>query len=1509
MSASMQGGIIGAALGAFFGPAGAQVGWTIGSMVGPYILGPDGPDTINEGPRLTELKVLSSAYGVPIYKVYGAYRIAGNVIWSLPIAEVKHETSTSSGKGGGSTETQIKYSYEVTCAIAFCEGPVDEIRKIWVDSVLVWSYEPNDMNLAGTITSDNIVGNISIYTGTSDQDINWTMQSTNIDSPAYRNTVYIIVEKLQLEKFGNRIPNITAEIVRDADIQGFTYSETTAFDGTKSIVGTTDSFAYIRDTNTPGSTSELLKIDMATGETVWTQTDQILANDTADYCIAVTKGVPNNSVNYIEDTNSCPSQISEPGFSPAFYAAKIIVNYGSSDTLKHTMYTRYENDVNNVRMIFMFDFFQPSFLVEIPVDAVSSEYPQMSGGYPSFNVFWRETISGMYIVDRSNKVIVRIEAVWNTHDYSGKDYLFQQVQVMEQVVLPIEHSLNYQAGHLYEFDNILYIFTEYYLDSNKRAISRLDITTFAIIDTTVIDFGKAPSLRDQYIVTNIGITCIDYNRHIVLSIGDEIKIVEDTLWDSNYWGSVDYMTPGGLGISSNTGSLSFHSIKTVSDKITTTLEDVLIDLSVESGLTIKDFDYSAGSSQIVTGYLRNRTMSCRATVQPLLDLYNYNVFEKDFKIILEKVKSNSIVIIEEKDLIHNTLELTKPQELDLLKTITIKFANKVSDYQIGIQRASRVDTKAISRLDIDYAVVLSDSEAKNFAEKLLYLNWVGSTQLRFETYFDYKYLNPGDIITLDIFGNLTDIRLNTIQYTSTNTILCEAVFANNNIYSTYAEAQSTSENGGTQYTTNSPTYFDILDTSTLDNSLLYKEIVYGCLYSKNDNWGGGYIYTNTNDVFSMSGSIITNQFVGTSTNILGSGTTYTIDYINTINITTYNNVDLYSITKTDLTKGYNYIILGSEILQYQIATDNGNGTYTLSNLLRGRRGTEKYVDTHTSDELLYALTNNIIPINQSINTEERYYSNSFGLNITDNPSYIDKINTGQNLKPFKPVYIKFDNVGNDIKIKWHRRSRYISGYLKTLPIAEQIEQYKLRIYRNNDLLRTEYIDNDQYFIYTENMQILDDSVSTNFTVYINQVSKVYGDGEANSEIYNNLATLYENYVGTLIPYINMVMDDPIVDDFSYAFIQPNGTLLDENYWHSTVPDLKIEDNSVLITGGKYIRSMSKVFKLPTNLILYATIKQHDMSELNGNSYITIKSVDITFNVGYIDNVWKITGGYSDVSISSLENKEFSIRLKHWSTSSNYLEIALDIDNAGYVQTSEKLFYPYVRPATITYTANNMFFNFTNYIQTGDNIVKGYMVNKGSQGVPINIEGTLIHKQPAIDNASNYSTEFPTRATDSTNNRIYSYSNYSFLKTNASVLFFVSIGEYQATDIDFELYQIYFDRLYVDWVTKTLRFYTKNQDTGETIYINTGFDIVPGISYFIALTYKQTSDDTKTEFKIYINGDLINTYLIPSYSGGTTSVPLRIKENTYDNFYMSNFSIYESTLTQWKINRLYNLGAL
>jgi hypothetical protein len=97
-----------------------------------------------EGPRLADLRAQTSTYGNVIPKIYGTIRHAGNIIWATDIKEVRSDSTVhhhSGGKGGGrkvtTSQTTTTYSYYITLAIAICEGPIDEVIRVWADSMVL----------------------------------------------------------------------------------------------------------------------------------------------------------------------------------------------------------------------------------------------------------------------------------------------------------------------------------------------------------------------------------------------------------------------------------------------------------------------------------------------------------------------------------------------------------------------------------------------------------------------------------------------------------------------------------------------------------------------------------------------------------------------------------------------------------------------------------------------------------------------------------------------------------------------------------------------------------------------------------------------------------------------------------------------------------------------------------------------------------------------------------------------------------------------------------------------------------------------------------------------------------------------------------------------------------------------------------------------------------------------------------------------------------------------------
>lgn len=190
----------GAAIGGLFGPVGSVVGQIAGSVIGNALFG--NGSAAQDGPRLGSLDVMSSSEGAPIPRIYGRVRLAGQVIWATQLEEVAvTDESSGGGKGmSGASDSSQTYSYFANFAVGLCEGVIGRVARVWADG------KPLDL--------DGI--NYRVYRGSEDQPADGLIVAKEAagNAPAYRGLAYVVFERLPLESFGNRIPQLSFELVR-----------------------------------------------------------------------------------------------------------------------------------------------------------------------------------------------------------------------------------------------------------------------------------------------------------------------------------------------------------------------------------------------------------------------------------------------------------------------------------------------------------------------------------------------------------------------------------------------------------------------------------------------------------------------------------------------------------------------------------------------------------------------------------------------------------------------------------------------------------------------------------------------------------------------------------------------------------------------------------------------------------------------------------------------------------------------------------------------------------------------------------------------------------------------------------------------------------------------------------------------------------------------------------------------------------------------------------------------
>ncbi|MGB8313695.1 MAG: glycoside hydrolase/phage tail family protein [Aestuariivirga sp.] len=192
----------GATIGTFLGgPIGGIIGRAAGAVAGNIV---DqqlfGPGTSrNKGPRLNDLRIMASEEGAPIPRLWGRMRISGQVIWATNFEEVSRTTTQKASSKGGPKSKTTEYSYFANFAVGLCEGIVDRVGRVWADGKVI----------------DISVFTTRFYRGTEDQPADSLIVAKEGagNAPAYRGLAYIVFERLPLANFGNRLPQLSFEVV------------------------------------------------------------------------------------------------------------------------------------------------------------------------------------------------------------------------------------------------------------------------------------------------------------------------------------------------------------------------------------------------------------------------------------------------------------------------------------------------------------------------------------------------------------------------------------------------------------------------------------------------------------------------------------------------------------------------------------------------------------------------------------------------------------------------------------------------------------------------------------------------------------------------------------------------------------------------------------------------------------------------------------------------------------------------------------------------------------------------------------------------------------------------------------------------------------------------------------------------------------------------------------------------------------------------------------------------
>lgn len=1018
--AALAFGLIGAWAAPALGIA-ASTGWAIGSYLGGAIFRP----TVRiEGPRLQDTKVQVSTYGTAIPIVYGAMRIAGNVI---DMSEIREHSTTKKqrGKGGGTKYTT--YTYEADVAVALCEGEIAGVSKVWANGELIYNIGVG-ATVETLIASNLMAEGLKVYTGSEDQMPDATLEALHGagNVPAYRGIAYVVFSTLWLEKYGNRLPNFEFEVVK----VGTTSS--TVERQAQSIVG--------------GATVASLRFSGAS----------YAGDDDAFECYLLTGDIDENGYHIcgvrrftgVDAANEVRFTLTQKN---------IGIMFGTSD--QPCFVARCE-DPKNVYVAWQKKGGGSGHLiVEFP-EAVDNIY-RISNG-----VIYVMSLDGKYMLSLpiTGGAVRKTATAFSPPITDSDNYYLEVASGVLYLAYPQTRSIRrWDAATLTALPDVSLAGVVESMESigsdgktlfvcHRLNVEPIQNRTFSILnaDGSLTPYAQVVAQNDGVLSPSFNNSAL-YARKFIVNNGQIYRL---SIRPQETPGAITY--PQAITIGRVVSPLGAQTVP---------LGGIVQDLCGRVGLTA--IDKAALDSTPVAGYVMGRQAPARGAIEPLQSAYFFDAVESGG--VLKFVKRGGAPVasipldalcagIDQADS-GDPLAVVRAQEVDLPQQVTISYSNVDAAYQTSAEIAQRIVTPSVNKVGSELPIAMTATQAARIADAWMYQAYAGRTSMKFKLSRKYAAIEPTDIVTV------TDgVQTFTARITSK--------MDEGGVYAFEAENEN-----GIQYNSNAQgagnvppinqislvadSVAELIDTAIMrdqdDDAGFYAAIA---PRAPTGRWGGAVLLTGSlSDPTSELGGVTRMGVVGTILNALPStNLSGAVDAVQAPNFfdesifidVRLNRGELESKSVAEIFNLENAAVIGNEIIQFRDAVLTGDRQYRLTGILRGRRGTEDLAAVSKPAGTRFVLMSGEDGILRpdlgtlGIGVQGGYRSVTIG-GIVQQADIQTFTNSARGLKPYAPRRAYGWKTSTGVSYRWTRRSRIDGGWRNgvNVPIGEATEEYAI----------------------------------------------------------------------------------------------------------------------------------------------------------------------------------------------------------------------------------------------------------------------------------------------------------------------------------------------------------------------------------------------------------------------------------------------------------------------------------
>jgi hypothetical protein len=511
------------------------------------------------------------------------------------------------------------------------------------------------------------------------------------------------------------------------------------------------------------------------------------------------------------------------------------------------------------------------------------------------------------------------------------------------------------------------------------------------------------------------------------------------------------------------------------------IRTLLRELCLRAGYSASDIEVSNNITESVYGCLLNERVDLMDLLSNICALYSISMVESEGKIkFTRNLRGTSIsytATIPYADLAgvagdDSTIYINSERggSQDLPGKLEIKYIDKDLDYGVGIQYAKRVSypipssNSSQSVVTLAVPLIMTAQDAATIANKVLFEAWSGKVFHAVRVSYEYLKLEPGDFIQLTREdGDNYVCRVESISLNGDRSI---SVGLNTiSIDNDYTPPTIASPRPIQEFLVPAYTDLIIIDNILLSNSDTTWEL------TPQVNWSASYYSTGLQYidlVLFSSAATLEDRIIASydlppgfgflTSDLADTAIPFQIDYDASLTIRMIEaSTSVAPTSATDhesFLAGERVILIGEvgrwEMIYYKTVVDNGDGTYTLSVLLRARNGSELWTGDHAKGDKVIIPNDQMTPIglpSTGLNAEFELAAVGSGTDVTQY-SPETYINSGDTLLPLAPWNVRASRSTTNSVFTWSRRSRLaheLVDSVSSVPLNEESELYEVDI--------------------------------------------------------------------------------------------------------------------------------------------------------------------------------------------------------------------------------------------------------------------------------------------------------------------------------------------------------------------------------------------------------------------------------------------------------------------------------